>query len=78
MIDNVVDYDIDSDEFIYVYRKVEELSIIYGIQNDVVHRFKNEINKMVNNLEIKTELNLPEYIKQIEEEIIEIHKNKSA
>ena len=79
IIDNVItDNDVDSDEFLYVYRKIEELSIIYGVQNDVIFRFKNEINKMLSNLDIKTEMNLTKYTDEIQKEIIEIHKNKNA
>ena len=78
IIDNTIDRDTDSDEFIYIYRKVEEMALLYGIQNDVVHRFKNEITKMLNISDIKSELNLLEYLETIKEEIIEIHKSKSA
>jgi len=78
IIDNVIDYDIDNEDFIYVYRKVEEMSLLYGIQNDFIHRFKNEINKMINNMDIKSELNLSKYADTIKEELIKIHKDKSV
>ena len=78
IIDNTIDNDVDSDEFIYLYRKIEELSIIFGIQNDTVFRFKNEVNKMLSNLEVNEELDLTKYTEQIKNQILEIHKNKKA
>lgn len=78
IIDNVIDYDIDSDEFIYVYRKVEQISLLYGIQSDVIHRFKKDVNSMITNLEIDKELNLSKYLEENNKEIIDIHKTKSA
>jgi len=77
IIDNIDD-DTDNEEYLYISRKVEELSVIYSIQNDVIYRYKKEINKMLNNLNLEKELDLRKYLKNIEEEIIEIHKNKNA
>jgi len=80
LIDNCFDKNSDlenSDEYLYLYRKIEELSIIYSLQDDVIKRFRRQIDNMISIIEPKNTLNLTNYLNENNQRIIEIHKNKN-